>query len=163
MVYYRNTIDKNKKGFTLVELIVVIAIIAILAAIAIPAVISIVESASVSSIETEAAEMDNACKTYYLGIKSGDISKENFIPEQSGDILPNKFVSFTKKSACARLCTVGGALEYNGMYSDLIGKLGDFGYDAEGNIKALGDNADGSLTQLSLDGKDTFATLNYAN
>ena len=31
------------------------------------------------------------------------------------------------------------------------------------NIKALGDNADGSLTQLSLDGKDTFATLNYAN
>ena len=163
MVYYRNTIDKNKKGFTLVELIVVIAIIAILAAIAIPAVISIVESASVSSIETEAAEMDNACKTYYMGVKSGAISKENFTPTLSGDVVPNRFVSAKTKQTCAKNCTVGGALEYNGMYSDLIGKLGEFGYDAEGNIKALGDNADGTLTQLSLDGKDTFATLNYAN
>ena len=159
MEKYVDVFSKTKKGFTLVELVVVIAIIAILAAIAIPAVISIVNSAADTQVETDAAQMDNACKTYYMGVKSGAISKENFTPTLSGDVVPNRFVSAKTKQTCAKNCTVGGALEYNGMYSDLIG----FGYDAEGNIKALGDNADGSLTQLSLDGKDTFATLNYAN
>lgn len=163
MEKYVDVFSKAKKGFTLVELVVVIAIIAILAAIAIPAVISIVNSAADTQVETDAAQMDNACKTYYMGVKSGAISKENFTPTLSGDVVPNRFVSAKTKQTCAKNCTVGGALEYNGMYSDLIGKLGDFGYDASGNIKALGDNADGSLTQLSLDGKDTFATLNYAN
>ena len=30
--------------------------------------------------------MDNACKTYYMGVKSGAISKENFTPTLSGDV-----------------------------------------------------------------------------
>ncbi|MBQ8134585.1 MAG: prepilin-type N-terminal cleavage/methylation domain-containing protein [Clostridia bacterium] len=163
MKKYLGTFNKSKKGFTLVELVVVIAIIAILAAIAIPAVISIINSADDTQVETDAAQMDSACKTYYMGVKSGAISRENFTPTLSGDVLPNKFVSSTKRSSSAKNCTVGGALEYAGMYNELIGKLESFGYDASGNIKAYGDNADGSLTQLSPDGKDTFTTLNYTN
>ena len=62
---------QSKKGFTLVELVVVIAILAILAAIAIPAVIGIINSANESQTASDAATVDNACKTYFAGIVAG--------------------------------------------------------------------------------------------
>lgn len=46
---------KNKKGFTLVELVIVIAILAILAAIAIPVVVSTITSASVNTMTSDTA------------------------------------------------------------------------------------------------------------
>ena len=61
----------SKKGFTLVELVVVIAILAILAAIAIPAVSGIINSANESQKASDAATVENACKTYYAGIVAG--------------------------------------------------------------------------------------------
>jgi len=45
---------KNKKGFTLIELIVVIAIVAIIAAIGIPAIAGQVAKAKLSSMEADA-------------------------------------------------------------------------------------------------------------
>lgn len=155
--------NKHKSGFTLVELIVVIAILAVLAGIAIPAVITIINSASDSQIDTNASIMDQACKTYYTGVKSGAINRETFTPRKSSDEIPNRFVSTSKKNSCARNCTVAGALEYNGIYDDLINGLGDYGYDANGNIKPLGDPPDEDLTPLAEDGSDTFDTLNYAS
>lgn len=58
-----NTQIKNsKKGFTLVELVVVIAILAILAAIAIPVVTSIINTASRNSAKTDAQSIELAIK-----------------------------------------------------------------------------------------------------
>jgi prepilin-type N-terminal cleavage/methylation domain-containing protein len=62
---------KNKKGFTLIELIVVIAIIAVLAAIIIPSVSQNIQRAN------EARDLANARATYAevsIGVLLGDIT-----------------------------------------------------------------------------------------
>lgn len=153
---------RGKKGFTLIELVVVIAIIAVIAAIAIPAIISIINAATSSSIDTEAASMDQACKTYYMGVKSGEINSANFTAPISGDVIPARFVSTGNRNRCAQNCTVAGALEYSGL-GELLGRLGEFGYDSEGNICALGNPPAAGLTPLNPNGTDTFTVLNYAN
>ena len=68
----------NKKGFTIVELVIVIAVIAILAAVLIPTFSSVIEKANVSSALTEAknamtddlanAEADYANMTKYRAV-----------------------------------------------------------------------------------------------
>lgn len=87
---------KSKKGFTVVELVVVIAILAILAAIAIPVVNSIVNAAAKNAavanaqtieyaVRTAQAEYINKTADNYPGIKKGikpslsDVIKENSI------------------------------------------------------------------------------------
>jgi len=52
----------NKKGFSLIELIVVIAILAIIAAVAIPRFAGIQERSSIRADATTAAEIINACR-----------------------------------------------------------------------------------------------------
>lgn len=61
----------NKKGFSLVELIVVIAIMAILAAIIIPTVTNKIKDANNGSANTTASTVANDIKTEAIGIISG--------------------------------------------------------------------------------------------
>lgn len=51
----------NKKGFTLVELVIVIAVIAILAAVLVPTISSVINSANKSAAESDAATLRTAC------------------------------------------------------------------------------------------------------
>lgn len=61
-----NTVAKrNKKGFTLVELVIVIAILAILAAIAVPTVSDVIGTANTNTDATN-------CQTIELALKSAD-------------------------------------------------------------------------------------------
>lgn len=152
----------NKKGFTLVELVVVIAILAILAAIAIPAVIGIISSASESQSASDAATLDSACKTYFGGLVSGSIHSGNFTPVHSDDVIPGPLASTANKKMMARSCTVAGAMEYSGIYDRLIDRTTDFGYDQFGNIGSLRDQAvSATLTQLPSDAKITFSDIGY--
>lgn len=155
---------RRKAGFTLVELVVVIAILAILAAIAIPAVIGIINSTSNTALESEAATIDQSCKTYYEQIKTGMVTADRFKAEKSGDTIPTRGTSLTDKARLARRCTVGGALEYAGVYSDFVGRLDEFAYDSTGKIVAVtGDDAPEGCTKIAADGSTTFDDLNYTN
>ncbi|MBN2796272.1 MAG: prepilin-type N-terminal cleavage/methylation domain-containing protein [Clostridia bacterium] len=56
----------NKKGFSLIELIVVIAILAIIAAVAIPRFAGIQARSEVKSDAATASEIVNAARVYYV-------------------------------------------------------------------------------------------------
>ncbi len=61
---------RNKKGFTMIELIIVIAILAILAAIAIPVINTTVNSAKLSSMESDTQTLDMLLKAAVTEMES---------------------------------------------------------------------------------------------
>ena len=93
-----NKAKNSKKGFTLVELVVVIAILAILAAIAIPVVASTIKSAQVSSSKSNAQTIEMAIKEAKAAIATGDNS---VFPSASTGKITLAEVASTKKIATA--------------------------------------------------------------
>ncbi len=72
---------KNKKGFTLIELIIVIVIIAILAAIAIPAVLGYIQKAKDSATKGEMQTIKSAVASTYAASQAGIMNKSTFEDE----------------------------------------------------------------------------------
>ncbi|MEW9925135.1 prepilin-type N-terminal cleavage/methylation domain-containing protein [Clostridium butyricum] len=78
----KNELMKKKKGFTLVELIIVIAVIAVLAAIAIPKFGAVKKDANLRADQANAKIIATAVAT---GISDGVISASDNVTEVSGD------------------------------------------------------------------------------
>ena len=134
---------KNKKGFTLVELVVVIAVLAVLAAIAIPSVIGIINSANEAAAKTSAVDLDIACKDFYSGVVSGSINQSDH-GAVSSSLLPTKSAAYSAKVSAARALTVNDAIKYAGISSTFPtdDSLKDFQYS----------NIDGTVTWAGTSG-----------
>ena len=88
---------KAKKGFTLVELVVVIAIIGVLAAILIPTMIGVVQDANITSADSTASQIKTQATTFLT--KADSTFKEPLKGEQA---VTGAIASFT-------VSTTGGA------------------------------------------------------
>lgn len=155
---------QSKKGFTLVELVVVIAILGILAAIAIPAVIGIINSANESQAKTDAATIDAAAKDYYAELVAGTINDQapgKITTATEKALLPKAADGTSARKTAALKCTLQGAMEYAGV-TQLSNKLGDFTYDKEGTIFATVDKSRTAVAQAKkLTAATTFSDLGY--
>ena len=67
----------NKKGFTLVELIVVIAIMAILAAVLVPTVVNKINDAKDSAAKSDLSTVANAIQSEIIAITTGTPDTNN--------------------------------------------------------------------------------------
>ena len=63
----------NKKGFTLVELVIVVAVMAILVAVAIPTVKSVTSSAQGAVNETNARTIESTIKLWEANVAAGTV------------------------------------------------------------------------------------------
>ena len=103
---------KNKKGLSLIEILVVMGLVGILATIAIPAYDNYRDNANTTVLKSDAG---NGYKAYHAfnaveGHFCGDLSKVGLSALKSsttytGDKTPNSFVGFGNVTACASATT----------------------------------------------------------
>lgn len=154
---------QSKKGFTLVELVVVIAILAILAAVAIPMVTGIINSATTSAKESDASTLNQACKTFMTSVASGTITTETVSAAgitYSGTALPSKSSTQTAKNSIANSLKVADACDYNGL-TGVKDAITDFGYINGGTGSATivyAASATGTVTAFT-DANTTLSTI----
>ncbi len=72
----RNWLGKKRKGFMLLELIIVIAIVGILAAVAVPNLVGMTNEAKVAKIQADLSTIGTAVEIYHVkvGTYPGDLS-----------------------------------------------------------------------------------------
>lgn len=171
LVQKQNSLTKrrtNKKGFTLVELVIVIAILAILAAIAIPVVSSIINTSSRNTALTDAQTLEMAIKEAQADIvaRNGD----TYPDAGDGNDVPLSDVATAKG-----LTTSFRTREYTSSDADIGTKQYVFFWDAGvGKVVMLPDDTSGdeatdingvttsgaSLTALyDADGTDNVADI----
>ena len=97
----------TKKGFTLVELIVVITIIGVLAAIVVPTTVHFVEQAKVEKAEAEVRTIINNLYVNIPNIESGSVAgqSDDSINSASISLVLNKYIGKVEEGT-----TVSGAL-----------------------------------------------------
>lgn len=96
---------KNKKGFTLVEIVIVIVIIAILAAILVPNIVKWVDKSKLATLKSEASTVRDSVSAYVIHEIGDDLSK-NVITQDNITTYCSDFWNDASKAANTTLqCT----------------------------------------------------------
>jgi len=90
-----------KKGFTLIEIMIVVAIIAILASIAIPNFIAYRQTSQENACKANMKAINNACEAYVV--------KNGKAPTTIGNLTDTTLGAFLKK---APVCPYGGSYSF---------------------------------------------------
>ena len=123
----------NKKGFSLIELIIVIAIMAILAAIIVPTVINKVNEAEKSAAATEAQNLANAVQQDIIEIAAGG-TDTTYVQSVSGTTItlkPGAPSTITGSNSDTITVTVTGGGETYKYTIDSKGKITEVEAGAE--------------------------------
>lgn len=111
---------KNKKGFTLIELIVVIAILAVLAAIIIPTIASNIQRANDSR---DLANSRSALATYTVEVLSGTVTNPTTIPVPAGGSCVGN-ADITNRTVTSFVCTFSPTrLFYRTATGEIVGPV----------------------------------------
>ena len=81
---------KNKKGFTLIELVIVVAILGVLALLVVPNVVNRKNEAEEAVINANIKVINNAIKMYYF--EQGDYPQANNIEDLIGELKAKKYL-----------------------------------------------------------------------
>lgn len=114
----------NKKGFSLIELIIVIAIMAILAAIIVPTVINKVQEANESAAQTEVSNIANAIQQEIVELQATTGAKELTYLEQ------NDTGVISLKDAAASITEGDSTIELETGTITITNTVGDTDYTA---------------------------------
>jgi prepilin-type N-terminal cleavage/methylation domain-containing protein len=124
---------KDKKGFTLVEIIVVLVILAILMAIAIPALTGYITKARQQSVTTEARTAQIALQAIGTDVIAHGGTFEDDATFQPGDTLPTEYAAIGVEKTFGEAITALSGTAIAGTVSNIAytptGQLNTFTYD----------------------------------
>lgn len=115
---------KNKKGFTMVELIVVIVIILVLAAVLVPSLLKYVEKANQANVKADAATLLSQVQADYAAMQASEQTEVTEIGPIDGVIItPNKAdpakgeAGYTVDTAATGYGDIASFIYNNGKYT----------------------------------------------